>query len=162
MLAIHDAQQVAGGEEPDGGLTNIILGDQLLGQGGEQAAVGAAAVQVGARFQSGGTGLGGGIGIVVVGVEIIDCPAVGNHVALEAPFFPQVILQQLRAAAAGVAVDGVIRAHDRFHMALFDGGLKGGEVGLLHVLLGGVDIKGVPLGLRAGVNGKVLGAGSGL
>ena len=44
VLAVHDAQQIPGGKQTHGGLTDVCLRNQLLRQGGEQAAVGAAAV----------------------------------------------------------------------------------------------------------------------
>ena len=161
FLAVHNAQQIPGSEQPDGSLTDILFRNQLLGQGGEQAAIGAAAVQVGAGLQGGGAGLGGSIGEMVIFVEIPDGPAVGNHMTLEAPFVPQIFLKQLRAAAAGIAVDCVVGAHDGLHIGFLHRRFKGGQVGFLHVLFAGVDIEVVPLRLGAGVDRKMLGAGGG-
>ena len=97
----------------------------------------------------------------MVFVEIPDGPAIGDNVPLEPPVIPQIVLQQLRAAAAGIAVHGIVSAHYRLYMAFLHGGLKGGKIGLRHILLTGVDIKVMPLGLGAGMDGKMLGAGSG-
>ena len=157
----QDAQEIPGGKEPLGGNCNILLGDQPLPQGQEQTAVAVAAVQVTAVFQRQGHGLGGVLRDHVPGVEIPDGPAVGDHMALEAPAAPEDVFQQCLAAAAGLAVGTVVGPHDGLHPGVLDAGLEGGEIGFLHVLGGGHGVKLVPQALRPAVDGEMLGAGGG-
>ena len=82
--------------------------------------------------------------------------------ALEAPLFPEDVHQQRLGAAGRLAVDAVVRAHNGLHMGLLHRRFKGGQIGFLHVLGGGLRVELVADGLGAGVHGKVLGAGSGL
>ena len=140
---------------------DVLLGDQPLPQGQEQAAVAVAAVQIAAVFQGQGHGLGGVLRDHVPGVEVPDGPAVGDHVALEAPPAPEDVLQQRLASAAGLAVGAVVGPHDRLHPGVPDAGLKGREIGLLHVLGRGHGVELVPQALRPAVDGEVFGAGGG-
>ena len=161
VLALHNAQQIPGGEQPDGGLADVFLRHQPLVQSGDQAAIGTAAVQVTAGFQRHGGGLSRGIGYMVVFVEVPDCPAVGHHMALEPPLLPKNILQQLGASIAGSAVDGVVGTHDGLHVRFLNRRFKGRQVGVLHIPPGNIHIEAVAQRLGAGMNRKMLGAGGG-
>ena len=95
-------------------------------------------------------------------MEVLDGPAVADHMALKSPFSPQNLLQQQRIAAARNAVDAVVGSHDSLHMTLLNAGLEGGKIGFIQVLLSHHRIEAVSDALRAAVYRNMLGAGSSL
>ena len=74
---------------------------------------------------------------------------------------PQDILDQQLGAGSRIAVYTVIGAH-KAEYAGFGQALKGGQIGLIEVLLGHDGVKFMAHGLRTGVDGIVLGAGRSL
>ena len=70
-------------------------------------------------------------------------------------------LQQHLVGAGGELVDGVVGAHHGLHVALGDGGAKGGQVGLFEIARAGIDVEAVAQLLRAAVHGEVLAGGDG-
>ncbi len=158
----QNAQQIPGGKQPLRRRGDLLLRDQPLPDRSEDAPVAVPAVEVAAVLQRQGHGLGGGVGDHMPLVEIPDGPAVRYHVAPEPPFAPQEIRQEGSASAAGFAVGAVIGPHDRLHARVYHAGLKGGQVGLRHILGGGLGVEAVAEILRAAVDGEMLGAGGGL
>ena len=106
-----------------------------------------------------GGGLFGGGGDLMVSVEIFDRAAVADHMAGEAPLLTQHRLQQIRVGAAGFGVEAVIGPHDRFDLALGDGRLERGQIGVPQVARADGDIEPVAEGLGTAVHRIVLGAG---
>ena len=82
----HDAQHVAGGEQAHGAFPDGFFLHFARHHGGHQLFIGAAAVQIAARVDGHSGGIHGVVGDVMELVEIGDGPAVGNEVALKAPF----------------------------------------------------------------------------
>jgi hypothetical protein len=119
--------------------------------------VDALVVHAAAKADGGGLRLGG-VEVVAV-VDVDDGAAVGDDVALEVPLAAKLVLQQELVGAGGLAVDGVVGAHDGVGVALGDGGAEGGQVGVFSSCLLTVDVGGVAGGLGAAVHGEVLGSG---
>src|SRR5262249_35438545 len=67
-----------------------------------------------------------GFSKLVAPVDINARTAVGNYVALTAPFTAQDVVQQMCVRATRFSVRSVIRTHSRRSVRLRDGGLKGG------------------------------------
>ncbi len=65
-------------------------------------------------------------------------------------------LEQQITRAGRLAVDPVIRAHDRSGSGLDDGGAERGEIGILQVMRRDEDIRAVARGFRAAMHGEVL------
>ena len=82
--------------------------------------------------------------------------------AVKLPLAAQDIDQQGLAAAAGFAVGAVVSTHNGFNTGFLDQCAESGEVSFPHILLGSDGIEMMAVAFGAGVNGKVLGAGSGL
>src|SRR5580698_10025651 len=104
------------------------------------------------------------VGRVVVAVflgEVVDGVAVGGDEALEVPVLAEDIFEEEIACAGGLAIDGVVGAHDGVGFGFGDGGAEGGEVGVPEVVVGGIDVDLVACGLGAAVDGVVLGRGDG-
>ena len=158
----HDTQQVTGGEQALSGQGNLLFGDQTFLESLHHVQVSIAAVQVAAHFQCQGSGLRGSLGDHMTFVEVTNGPAVGDHMALKAPFAADLIHQQELTAAAGLAVGSVVSTHDRFCLGILDAGLEGIEVGFLHILGIGFRIEAVAQCLGATVDRQMLGTGSGL
>ena len=123
----------------------------------EQAAGRAVAVQAGLDRE--GPGLGRGLRVLVAGLDVAHGVAVAGDEPLELPLLAQRAVEQGLAGAPGHAVDGVVHAHHRLHLALDDRRAEGGEVGVLDVVSRGLRVEAVPQGLGAGVHGVVLGRG---
>ena len=104
------------------------------------------------------TGCGVGRKFMVV-IYVNDGVAIGHDIAGKAPCIAQIILQQHRTPAGGLAIDPVIGAHDRPGLALDDGGAEGGQVAVLQVALGCEDIVGVAAWFRPAMDGEMLGCG---
>lgn len=133
--------------------------DQALADRCRQGGVLLPAFQLGAVLDRQRSGLFAGGDDLVVLPDIHDRPAVGHHVAPEAPLVTQYILQQELAGAGRLAVHAVVGAHHRIHLALLDQCLERRQVGLVQVALGGARIEVVTIGFRATVHGQMLGGG---
>ena len=157
-VLVEHAQLHAGGHQALDAGRDVVLGQQPLLDGGQDVQVDRAAVDVAAVLDGQGRGLRRGVRHLVVQVEVAQRPAVGDKVARKAPLVAQDVRQKV-AGARGLAVDAVVGAHDALDLRLLDQGLKGGQVRVEQVLLGDDRVELVPQGLRAGVHGKVLGAG---
>ena len=155
---VEQPQQEPGGEQPHAGLLHVLPVQQALVYRVQNFLVGAAAVYVAAVLQGQLHRLLRPGGDLVVAVEIRHSPAVRDEMPPEAPLLPQDFLQR-GAAAAGLPVGAVVGAHHGLHPGFLHAGLKGGEVGLLHVLLAGFGVEAVAQRLGAGVHGKVFCAG---
>ncbi len=71
-----------------------------------------------------------------------------------------VAAQNLRQQIVGAGgLDAIVSAHDAFYLRFLDQCLKGGEIGIVEILLGNHRVKFVAQGFRAGMHGKMLGAG---
>ena len=81
--------------------------------------------------------------------------------ALKTPLAAQSICQQCFAAAARFAICAVVSPHDGLNFRIHNTILKGGEIGLLHILWRDLGIKTMTKVFRTAVNGKMLGAGGG-
>jgi len=92
--------------------------------------------------------------------NVVDRPAVGGDVALEAPFVAQDLLQQRGAGAARLAVDAVVRAHHRRCLAFFHARLERGQVSLPQIPLAHDRVKVMPVALGSAVRRKVLRRGN--
>ena len=93
-------------------------------------------------------------------IEVGDCPAVGHHDTLVAPFIAKDAGEQAVAAAAGVALIAVVGTHHLLHVALLHESLEGrkicfAKVARINVL--GIEGMAVPFG--TGVDGKMFCAG---
>ncbi len=124
-----------------------------------QRLVGRAAFEVAALGDAEGRRLFRSRHDLVVLVDVVDGPAVGDDVAVEAPLLPQDVLEEALARRARLAVDAVVGAHHRVGLALLDEGLERGKVGLPEIALARLHVEGVPLRLGAAVDGEVLGGG---
>ncbi len=69
------------------------------------------------------------------------------------------VLEQHLVGAGRPAVNRVIGAHHRLHVALDHRGAEGGQVGLFQIARAGVHVEAVAHGLRPAVHGKVLAGG---
>ena len=92
-------------------------------------------------------------------MEIVDSPAVADHMAFKSPLFSQNVDQQGFASAAGFAVGTVVSPHHSLHPGLLHTGLKSRQIGLIQILPGNPGVKRVSLLLRPRMNGKMLGTG---
>ena len=123
--------------------------------------------EAGAAFhvRAGKDGIGrcaGGVrmGAVLAGVvEVTDGAAVRHNQAAEAPLVAEDVREEPVAAAAGISLIALVCAHHFLDVAVLHNLAEGGEVGLPKVPHGDGYVKAVPVGLRAAVNGKMLGAG---
>ena len=120
---------------------------------------GAGAFVVDPGAQGGGHGAGRVGCVVVVGADVGDRVAVGDHVAVEAPGAAQRVLQQQLAGAGRLAVDPVVGAHHRAGATFDHRGAERRQVGVLKVAARDVDVGVVAGGFRAAVHGVVLGRG---
>ena len=100
------------------------------------------------------------LGEVVIAKDVDDGGAVRDHVALEIPFAPQLVLEQKLVDARGLSVDAVVGAHDRASLAFGDRGPKSGQIGVQFVVLADFDVGGVARRLGPAVDGVVLGRGN--
>ena len=155
LASVHQAQEVSGGEEPDGAFTDDGLGDHALFVSLHHEPIGAAAVEVAPRVQRQGDAFLRAGGDLVVLVEVPDGPAVGDVVALEAPSAPEGLPHEHVAGAAGFAVGAVVGAHDCFHAGI-DKCFECREICLIQVLFGGDGVEDVPEILGTAVDGEVL------
>ena len=99
----------------------------------------------------------GGVGVGGLYEEVVDGSAVAGDEAFEGPVGAEDLFEKKVAGAGGLAVDGVVGAHDGVGFGFDDGFAEGGEVGVPEIVGGGVDVGAVAGGLGAGVDGEVLG-----
>ena len=92
-------------------------------------------------------------------VKILQRRKIRDDHALKAPVFPKDLLQQQFRSAAGFPQGAVVSAHDLGDFPLFHRCLKCGKIGLPQVLGADFRIELMADGLRAGMDGIVLGAG---
>ena len=96
-------------------------------------------------------------GLEVMAVENVDDgAAVGDDVAFEFPLVAELIFEQERVGARGLAVDAVVGAHDGAGFALRDRRAKGREIGVEFVVLADVHVGFVARGFGAAVDGEVF------
>ena len=48
----------------------------------------------------------------MIGGNVRNCAAVRDHITLKAPLAAELVLHQVLVGACGLAIDGVVRAHD--------------------------------------------------
>src|SRR5581483_8611286 len=94
--------------------------------------------------------------IAMIGCDISDRIAVGNHVSLEAPLPAQLVLKQVLARAGRLPVDRVVSAHHRPGLSFHDRGAEGRLVGIDLIVLTYIDIGKVTRRLRPAVYGEML------
>ena len=92
-------------------------------------------------------------------MEVLDGPAVGNHMAFKAPFVSQNIRKKRLASAAGLSVGAVVSAHHRLHLRFLHTGLESGKISFIQILLTCHCVKLVSQILGAAVHRKMLGTG---
>ena len=115
----------------DGGIGEILVGDQTLVEGFHQMLVGGAQVHIAAGLQGQGGGFRHGFGIVVVFENVGNGAGIGDKVAVILPLLTENFLDQLAAGAAGGTVGAVVGTHEAGHIVLHCP-FKGGEVGFKH------------------------------
>ena len=137
LFRVEGAEFEAGPEDSAQADINLLLAYEALLNRLKQSIVAGTALQVGAGLDGGGAGCSGiRMGLVLaLCVEVVDCTAVGNHEALEAPLVAQDVLEQAVAGAARVAFVAVVCAHHLLYLRLGDEFLEGRQVGLPEVAL---------------------------
>ena len=93
---------------------------------------------------------------MVPGENVDHCTAIGNHIALEAPFAAQLILQQKLVRAARLAVDRVVRAHHRSCVAFRYSSAKRRQISIDLIVLAHIHIGHVPRRLRPAMHCEML------
>ena len=99
---------------------------------------------------------------LVAHVDVVDGPAVRDHVPVEAPLLAQDVQEQALAGRGRLAVDAVVGAHDGRHLPFLHEGAERGEVRLVEIALAGAGVEVVAVRLRAAVDREVLGGGDDL
>ena len=100
------------------------------------------------------------VGLVLTAVEeVVDSVTVGHHQSVVAPLVAQDIDEQAVAGTAGLTLETLVGTHHLPHVTFLHQGLKGWQIGLPEVAVGGFYIHGVAQGLRSAVHGIVLGTG---
>ena len=154
---------------------------EALGQGTEQVAVEVGLVQQAGPYRLGNRGislaafhidagayrcsggLGRSLGVIMPSglVEIGEGPAVGNNHSVIAPFATQDGINQVIRGGARLAAEAVVCRHDLLDVGLGDQVLESRQVGLAQVPFRNLGVELVPVGLQAGVDREMLGAGVG-
>src|SRR5262249_6647307 len=98
-----------------------------------------------------------GFSKLVAPVDIIDRTAVGNYVALKAPFTAQDVVQQMCVRAIRFSVRSVIRTHYRRSVRLRDGGLKGGQICFTQLAFCSGGVEAMALGFWTRMDSIMLG-----
>lgn len=155
-----DSQPDAGRQQIRDGLVQTLLRYLSAVYRIDQMLIKAPGIQIAAAVhrQSGGILLIGGHAVALV--EILDGIKVRGDMPVKAPFAAQQVLKQLRIAAAGDAVQPVVRPHNDFDLCLLHAGAEGGQVGFCHVFGRCFGVEGMAHSLGAAVYSKMLGAGS--
>ncbi len=127
----HPGRQDAAGRPVDVGVAHQM---QIVGlvQRFDVDVVPAFQVQAGLQREGGGRLVPENI--VVVLDDIAHGSAVGNHIAVKAPFVPEHRGQQPGIGRAGNAVDGVVGRHDGLRLSPADAGFEGRKIVLPHLL----------------------------
>src|SRR5205807_3115184 len=99
---------------------------------------------------------------VMTAEDVGNRAAVGDYVSRKSPIAPQMFVEQRGVCAGGLAIERVIGAHHRLRFTLDDGCAKRRKIGVLHIVRGGLHIDAVSRGLRAAMDGEVLGSSDGL
>ncbi len=158
------ASAVTGREQASQGTIDIIFANQssrqcllvAVAQSRRIAEGIAVALIVGTRFHRRRDRRGAVRRIFMAIGDILDGIAVGNNVALKAPGSAQMIFQQQIVGAGWLAIDAVIRAHDRSGLRFDDRRPEGRQIGIFQVM-GRYEYVGDVAGrFRPRVNGKVL------
>ena len=106
------------------GSCDHFLGYKSLVVGIFEPLICAAAVELAAVINGKRSTFRVGVCHLVVAVDITDCTAIGNDVAVKSPFTVQNILKQRFACTAGLAVEAVVSAHDGRGISVVDAVLK--------------------------------------
>ena len=128
---IKQSQQKPGGKQPFRRLSDFLLRHQSVLAGFQQVQIGIAAVDITAILQCHSCRFLRRVRHHMMFMKVPDCPAVRDIVPLKAPLFPQDILYQGSAAAAGFPIGPVIGAHHRFHIRFFHQFFKSGKIGFV-------------------------------
>ncbi len=155
---IKKSQQITGGKKPLRTSRQILFRNQPLFQCPEQMQIGISTVYITAVFNCQCRRFLCRICYHMLGMEISECPAVGNKMPLKAPVCPQNLLQG-RASAAGLPVCPVIGSHHSLYLCFLYQLFKGGQIGFIHILFRCLRVKFMPEGFRAGMDCKVLRTG---
>lgn len=131
-------------------------GEQSIRNGEGQGRVLPATAQVGSRFNREGICLFQTKNVSVALMNIADGPAIGDHVALEAPLVAQRVQQEM-IRARRFTVHGVVGTHDGIGVAFHDRGAKRGSVGIGEIVPRNGRVEAMTQGFRAAVDGKMLG-----
>src|SRR6187402_3552711 len=89
-------------------------------------------------------------------IKVVNRAAVRRHKATKAPVAAQNLLEKHIAGARGLAVDGVVGAHDGVRLAFDNRRTKSGKVRIPEIVLAYVDVEAMASALRSAVDGKVL------
>ncbi len=138
---------------------DLGFADETFVHGRDQRRVGLAAVEFVAVLHRKRGGLLGGRDDLVLLVDVLDRVAVGDDVAVETPVLAQDVLQQALARAARLAVDAVVRTHDRIDLRLLHERLERRQVGFVEVALARMHVETVALRLGPAVHREMLGGG---
>ena len=161
-VGIKQAQQGPRCHQPDTRPRDVRFRNQSFLQGFEDVQVGIPAVQVASVADRQRRAFRRGPGNMVVHMEVLDRPAVADHMSPESPLLPQRVLQQRFRSAGRFPVHPVVGAHHALYLGLLDGRLKRGQIGFRHVLLAGPGVKFMTERLRPGMDCEMLAARGGL
>ena len=110
-----------------------------------------------AGFHRNRSRLSNGPGEMVGAHDFIDRITIGDHVAVELPGAPKLVLEQKVVSARRIAVDAVVGAHDGFRMSLDNRCSERGQVRIFQVVFRHHHIDGVPNRFRSAVDCEVFG-----
>ena len=89
-------------------------------------------------------------------IEVLDGPAIGDHVSIESPFPPQNRFKEFVASATRRAQESVVGAHHGVCLPILDGHPECRQVRFAQIPLIDDRIEHVALRFRSAVNGKML------
>lgn len=127
---IEHAKAEAGFEETADRAVNVVGSDEAIIGGAIEGFELWAAGEVGASSERERCGLIERDDKAVALVEIVDGPAIGDHVAAETPLIAKEI-EEKTIGAGGFAADGIVGTHDGVGVAIDDGGAEGGSVSVV-------------------------------
>jgi hypothetical protein len=159
---IEHAEFHAGGEESFNGDVDLPFGDHFFGGGFFEVGIGVEAFEVaaGSDGEYGGRVRGGNNLMALV--DIVDGAAVRDDIAPEAPFVSKDGGEQAAAAAAGLAIEAVVGAHDGEGFPFPDAHFKLREVGLAKVAFVRSGVEKMAFRFGAAMDGEVFDGGDGL
>ena len=161
----HAEAKARGEQSAKGGVHDGFRKQSLVDGVDDRGAFGAhviavvAANKIHAGFKYGGDAFFGCSGEFVPAENVAHSATIGYDVAFEAPIFAQPLFQEKRIGARGLAVQGVVGAHDRLGFTFRDRRAEGGEIGVFDIMARRFDVGGVACGLRAAVNSEVFRGG---